>query len=132
MFKRVSGYFLLMIGLAGCDLTTEPFIIQLQFFDEYTATADGCEVSFQAQALGNGAADWVQFTHRRGDAVLATYSGMEFWGHERIQGGNIQASRTLEQPDAPGQYTVAMEYRTGRNLQSLTFSTGCPVPAGQG
>lgn len=130
MFKRF-GFLLLMIGLTGCDLTSEPFNIQLQFFDEYTNTVEGCEVTFRAEAFGNGFADWVQTTHRRGDTVLATFTGAEFWNNERIEANDIQVSRTLAQPDAPGQYTVVVDYRTRRNLQSLTFSTGCPLPPGQ-
>jgi len=130
MFKRFLGFLILMIGLSGCDLTTEPFTIQLQFFDEYTATADGCEVTFRAEAFGNGFAEWLVFTHRLDDTVLATYTGTEFWNSERIDGGEIQVSRTLAQPDAPGQYSVIMDYRARRNVQSLTFFTGCPLPPG--
>lgn len=117
---------LLAAGLSGCDLTTDPFQIQLQFFDDYSATADGCEVTFQAVALGNGHAEWDQFTHRVGDQVIATYNAEEFWGTTRIEAGEEQTSITLDQPEVDGEYLVQMDFRTGRTPRSLLFSTDCP------
>lgn len=126
MFKRVLGALLLPIALVGCDLTTSPFQIQLQFFDEYEAVGDGCTITFHAVAIGNGFAEWDRFTHRRGNQVLATYTGAEFWGASRIEAGQEQSSVTLQQPDGDAQYFVLMEFRTGNNPRELLFSADCP------
>jgi hypothetical protein len=128
MYKRLLGALTLMLALTGCDLTTSPFQIQLQFFDDYEPTEGGCNVTFFAVAIGNGHAEWTSFTHLRDDAVLATYTGPEFWGDTRIEAGEEQASITLEQPESEGSYTVLMEFSTGTTPRALTFTTDCPDP----
>jgi hypothetical protein len=129
MLKRYAGALLMLIALTGCDLTTSPFQIQLQFFDDYAATETGCEVTFHAAAIGNGFAEWDQFTHLIDDRVVATYTGQQFWGATRIEAGQEQSSITLDQPDTDGRYFVLMEFRTGTTPRALTFTTDCPAPA---
>ncbi len=126
MLKRALGVVLLPILLAGCDLTTNPFQIQLQFFDDYTAIENGCAVTFHAAAFGNGHAEWERFTHLIDSQVVQTYTATEFWGATRINAGEEQSSITLEQPDTDGDYFVLMEFRTGNNQRELLFSANCP------
>jgi hypothetical protein len=126
MLKRALGALLLPIALAGCDLTTNPFQIQLQFFDEYETVDNGCTLTFHATAIGNGFAEWERFTHLIGNQTVATYTGTEFWGASRIEAGQEQSSITLQQPETDGQYFVLMEFRTGNNPRELIFSADCP------
>lgn len=118
---------LLLAVLPSCDSTTGPFQLQLQVFDRYAVTAEGCEVSFEAAAFGNGRADWDQFIHLRGQTVLAIYSGVEFWGADRIEAGQQQPSISLALRDGAEAYSVQMEFRTGRTNHILTFLPVCPV-----
>jgi hypothetical protein len=127
MLKRAFGALLLPMLLVACDLTTNPFQLQLQFFDDYQQVEGGCAVTFHAVAVGNGHAEWERFTHLIDTQVVRTYTATEFWGATRINAGEEQSSITLQQPDTTGRYHVLMEFRTGNNQRELLFSSDCPT-----
>lgn len=106
---------LALLVLAGCDLSTEPVSIALEFIPDHALNTDGsCTVRYAARASGFGEAEWTRVTVTRAGSVVEEYIGERtaaFWGASSIEAGEQQISSPFTAPNAAASVQIEVAFR---------------------
>ena len=122
---------LLAAAPMGCDWTTEPVALEIQFVGDHTTNADGtCTVQFAVRAAGIGTLAWQRVAIVEDGTVVEELRGAEtaeFWGSSQLMAGQQQLSAPFDAPGRALDTRIELTFQVGEaDARETELRPDCP------